>query len=491
MKPNFLKISFAWLVMYMSIGVNPIIAQTLFFERIFDETFAQASYVIGNTETKEAMVIDAKRDIDTYLEVARANGLEITHISETHIHADFLSGSRELASATDAKLYLSAEGGKDWRYAFPHIPLKDGDRIRLGTITLEVMHTPGHTPESITFLVNDGSANPVKAITGDFIFVGDVGRPDLLEKAVGYVGTQETGARQLYASINRFKTLPDDTEIWPGHGAGSFCGRSLSHIPQSTLRQEKLTNEALRFRDDEEGFIAYILEGQPEPPKYFAMMKRLNSISRPLLVEVPKYPKLSKSEMDRAMENGLQLIDARAKEEVAKGFIPGSIHIEGGKSFSTFVGSFLDYEQQLILIAEAEKIDELTRKLMRIGMDNVYGYISDVHDQSQQVRPSKIIEVGELKGHLASNAIRVIDVRTEAEYGSGHIQGAENIPLSALVEATGKLQKDKPVVIHCQSGVRAGIAYSILAAMGFDNILNYSGGINDWVARGNELVKEN
>src|SRR5690606_36578498 len=199
MKSIFLKSSFLWLIAIFFLS-NSSFAQTLFFERVYDEKLSQASYVIGDTETKEVIVIDPKRDIDTYLEIAQTNNLKITKITETHIHADFISGSRELAAVTKAPLYLSDEGGRDWQYDYPHTGLKNSDKISVGSITIEVIHTPGHTPESLTFFVTDGTKNPIKAITGDFIFVGDVGRPDLLQKAAGQIGSQEVGAKQLYAS---------------------------------------------------------------------------------------------------------------------------------------------------------------------------------------------------------------------------------------------------------------------------------------------------
>src|SRR5690606_1624674 len=230
-KVNLTKIIFLFVLLF-SQG-NKSKAQSYFFERVYNETLAQTSYVIGDLNTKEAIVIDPQRDSDVYLEIAQANNLQITKIAETHIHADFLSGSRELAAVTHAELLLSDEGGTDWQYQFPHTGLKDGSTITIGQVELKVMHTPGHTPESITFLVRDTKASftPLKAITGDFIFVGDVGRPDLLEKAAGQIGSQEIGAKQLYASIQKFSKLPDDLEIWGGHGAGSFCGKSLSAIP--------------------------------------------------------------------------------------------------------------------------------------------------------------------------------------------------------------------------------------------------------------------
>lgn len=464
-------------------------AQTMFFKRIYDETLSQASYMIGDVETKEAIVIDPKRDIDTYLELAKVHNLQITHIAETHIHADFLSGSRELASVTKAPLYLSDEGGEEWQYEFPHIGLKNGDIIQIGQIVISVIHTPGHTPESLSFLIQDGTNRPIKALTGDFIFVGDVGRPDLLEKAVGKMGTKELGAKQLYHSIEKFLKLPDNTEIWPGHGAGSFCGKSLSHIPQSTLKQEKRTNPALQFSGKEEDFVAYILKGQLTPPKYFATMKQLNKVDRPLLVEVPKISLLNEKEVENAIINGLIVIDARPKALSGKGFIPGSFLIENMKTFSTFVGSLIDYQNQIVLVAEEDQIEDLTRKLMRIGMDNIYGFTTQPSTSNIPLEIVKVIDEETFKLYLGEENVQKIDVRTEIEYNSGHIDGVENIALNTLERNLDRINKSKPVIIHCQSGTRAAIAYSILVKNGFDNILNYSGGINDWVDNMNELVK--
>lgn len=463
-------------------------SQKMTFERFYDETLAQASYIIAN-DKNEAIVIDPKRDIDTYLDFAKANGLTIKYVTETHIHADYLSGAQELAKATHANLLLSAEGDTDWQYTFAHQPLKDQQIIQMGNVELKVMHTPGHTPESITFLVKNtkDTTAPTKAITGDFIFVGDVGRPDLLEKAAGQKGSQFEGAHQLFESLNQFIKLPKETELWPGHGAGSFCGKSLSTMPQSTLEQEMATSPAFQYLNDKEAFTQFILDGQPEPPKYFAVMKQWNKSVRPLLIEVPKTQKLTLSEVKKAVNNNVLVIDARKKEEVAKGYIPGSLHIEGGKSFATFVGSLVDYNNQIILVGNENQIEDLQRKLVRIGMDNIYGYISDIKDY-KDLKTSKIITAEEVQQYMKDKKVQFIDVRTTAEYASGHIKGFENITLNSLDKNTAKIQKDAPVIIHCQSGVRGAMAYSILDKLGFTNILNYSGSINDWTAKKLPLV---
>ncbi len=471
------------------IGINQMNAQTMQFERIYDETLAQAGYIIAN-ENKEAVVIDPKRDIDTYLEFAKKHDLTIKYVMETHIHADYLSGAPELARAARAELLLSAEGGPRWHYTFAHQPLKHQQKINLGNVQIEVLHTPGHTPESLTFLIRNTkeAAAPLKAVTGDFIFVGDVGRPDLLEKAAGQQGSQFTGAHQLFESLKKFTKLPRETEIWPGHGAGSFCGKSLGTIPHSTLAQEMATSPAFQLLNDEDAFTRFILDGQPEPPKYFAVMKQWNKSMRPLVIRIPKINELSATEVRQAVESNVLVIDARKKEEVEKGFIPGSLHIEGGKSFSTFVGSLIDYSNQLILVGNKNQIDDLQRKLLRIGIDNIYGYIPDLNGYNG-LKTSDIITAEEVQKYAKQPDVQLIDVRTASEYQDGHIEGFKNIPLNSLEKQTAKIQRNAPVIIHCQSGVRAAMAYSILVKLGYTNILNYSGSINDWTAKKLPLVK--
>ena len=286
----------------------------MYFQHIYEEGLAQASYFIGCQKTKEAIVIDPRRDIDVYLKIAEDKNFEITHITETHIHADFLSGARELSAVTDAKMYLSDEGGKDWQYQFDHIGLKNGDVIKVGNIKIAVLHTPGHTPEHISFLVTDTAASdkPIMIFTGDFVFVGDIGRPDLLEKAAGITGTQEIGARQMFNSLKLFKELPDHVQVWPGHGAGSACGKSLGAVPSSTVGYEKLVNWAMKLENEEE-FVEKLLEGQPEPPKYFAMMKKLNKFGPTVLGGIPQPAKLTLNQFREALQKGVTIVDSRDK----------------------------------------------------------------------------------------------------------------------------------------------------------------------------------
>lgn len=462
----------------------------MYFQHVYDKTLAQASYFIGCQAKGEAIVIDAQRDMDVYLEIAKQNNMKITHIAETHIHADFLSGSRELAAVSGAKMYLSNEGSKEWRYEFDHEALHHGDKIKVGNLTLEVLHTPGHTPESISFLLTDHPAtdHPVMVFTGDFVFVGDVGRPDLLEKAAGIIGTQEKGAKQMYESIQRFAELPEFVQVWPGHGAGSACGKALGAVPSSTIGYEKIRNWAFQFGSDEKGFVDYLLEGQPEPPKYFAMMKHLNKVDRPLLVEVPKHTKLSKEQFQKAQKDGLKVIDTRNKVDFAKGFLPGSINIQGNNSFSTWAGWILNYQEQFILVAKESQMEDLTRKLMRIGLDNIYGFIEDISGLDQELHTADVIDIAEFKSLLGKDEVQVVDVRNTTEFHAGHVQGAEHVFVGTLEDNLDKISKDKQVVIHCQSGDRAAIAYSLLRKNGFDQVKNYSEGMKEWREQGNEIV---
>ena len=462
----------------------------MFFQHVYDQSLAQGSYVIGCQATGEAIVIDARRDIDIYLEIAEQNNLGITHITETHIHADFLCGSRELAAVTGAPMYLSDEGGEDWQYQFPHKGIKDGDVIKVGNLTLEVIHTPGHTPESISFLLTDhpASVKPVMLLTGDFVFVGDIGRPDLLEKAAGMMGTKEAGAKQMFQSLKKFEALPDYVQLWPAHGAGSSCGKALGAVHSSTTGYEKIRNWAFRYGEDEQGFMDYLLTDQPEPPKYFAMMKYLNRVDRPLLIEIPKHPELSKSQFLSAYQKGIKVIDTRNKTDFAKGFIPGSISIQDNDSFSTWCGWLLNYQEQFILVADGSQMEDLTRKLMRIGMDNIYGYIPDVNGLGIELQTADVISIDEFKMYLLKDDIQIVDVRGATEYEAGHIEGADSVFAGTITGNLDKINKDKQVIIYCQAGDRSAIAYSVLAKHGFRNVKNFSGGIKEWLAADGKTI---
>lgn len=465
----------------------------MFFQHIYDKSLAQASYFIGCQKAGVAAVIDAKRDVDTYLEIAKANNMTITHIFETHIHADFLAGSRELAQLTGAQLYLSDEGGEGWEYEFPHVGLKDNDIVKLGNLSFKVLHTPGHTPESISFLLTDHPASnePVMLFTGDFVFVGDIGRPDLLEKAAGMVGTQDKGAKQMYQSIKKFNALADYIQVWPGHGAGSACGKALGAVPSTTVGYEKARNWAFQYPTDETGFTKYLLADQPEPPKYFAMMKKLNKVDRPLLTEVPKLKKLSIEEVNAHMANGVKLLDARPKTEFAAGFIPGSLNIQGNNSFATWAGWFLSYDEPFMILADESMLDDLTRKLMRIGLDNIAGYLPSVEEYTKAggtLEKVNLVDLTEAKSLANNPAVQVVDLRGVAEFNAGHIERADNVFVGTLPNNLDKISKDKKVMIHCQGGDRAAIAYSLLVKNGFNNIVNYSAGMNEWLNAGEPVV---
>lgn len=454
----------------------------MFFKHIYEKGLAQASYLIGCQATKETIVIDPKRDIDTYLEIAEQENLNITHITETHIHADFLSGTRELAAATGAKVYLSDEGGIDWQYQFEHYGLKDGSKIKVGNLILEVMHTPGHTPEHISFLLTDTSASdkPVMIFTGDFVFVGDIGRPDLLEKAAGISGTQEIGARQMFQSLKKFKSLDDYIQVWPGHGAGSACGKALGAVPSSTVGYEKITNWGLNIENEEE-FINALLDGQPEPPKYFATMKKLNKVGPKVLGSIPRPGRLSIQQFEQHVSAGVKIIDTRNKIAFAGGHFPDSINIQDNSSFSTWAGWILDYNNPFLLITRDDRIEDLTKALIRIGLDNIVGYVNDIDKISNagyELRTLSQITIHELKENLDNYF--VLDVRGNSEFNASHIFGATNIHAGHIINNFDKLPADKQIVVHCASGDRSAIASSILLSAGFNNVSNLTCGFTGW-----------
>ncbi len=463
----------------------------MFFERIYERGLAQASYLIGCQATGEAIVIDPKRDIDAYLELAKRERLRITHITETHIHADYLSGSLELANATNAKVFLSDEGGSEWKYQFEHIGLKDGDIITVGNIKLKVVHTPGHTPEHISFILTDtpASPEPVMIFTGDFVFVGDVGRPDLLEKAAGIEGSMIDSAKQLFGSLKKFKSLPDHLQVWPGHGAGSACGKSLGAVPSSTIGYEKLSNWILKI-NDEETFVQSLLDGQPEPPKYFSMMKKLNKVGPKILGNVKLPSRLNINQIKEAITKKYQVVDARDKSSFALKHISGSLNISGNNAFSNWAGWILDYSVPLVLIASDEKIDALNKALIRIGMDNLIGYYNDVDSLEESgisIGAVNLLEASDLDIQNSNNVL--IDVRSYTEFELGKIPGAINIHTGYLENNLDTIPKDKKVIVYCGSGDRSAIAASFLLKNGFKNVQNLNGGINKWIREGYKIEK--
>ncbi|MEN5432733.1 MBL fold metallo-hydrolase [Sphingobacterium faecium] len=465
----------------------------MFFQHIFESSLAHASYLIGCQAKGVAIVIDPKRDVDTYLSIAEKNNLKITHIAETHIHADYLSGSLELASLTGAQLYLSDEGGPEWQYDFDHIGLKHQDEIKLGNLIFKVLHTPGHTPESISFLLTDtpATSEPVMLLTGDFVFVGDVGRPDLLENAAGLVGTKEIGAHQMFESLKIFANLPEFVQVWPAHGAGSACGKALGAVPSTTVGYEKVRNWALQFGNNEVGFVEELLSGQPEPPKYFAMMKKLNKIKRPLLTSVPNYKELETNEFVSHYQNNVTVIDTRHKIEFAKGFIPNSINIQNNKAFSNWAGWILDYNNPFILIVSKDQLEDVTRKLMRIGIDQAIGFITPetITTLGLPLEKQKIIDFEEMNNALNNPNAQILDVRNENEFKTAHLPNATHLFVGTLTENLHKIDTNKELYLHCQSGDRATIATSLLYRAGIKKIKNYSGSMKDWKEKNGQLIK--
>lgn len=464
--------------------------------RFYDDELAQASYMVGCSATGEALVVDPARDVEPYVAAAASEGVRITHVTETHIHADFLSGSRELAQLTGAQLLLSGEGGPDWAYAFAADAraqlLRDGDRFAVGNVRVDVAHTPGHTPEHLTFLITDTVAadEPMGALTGDFIFVGDVGRPDLLERAAHVAGTMESSARRLFASLRRFAGHPDWLQLWPGHGAGSACGKALGAVPQTTLGYEKRFNWAFAIADEEE-FVRAVLAGQPEPPRYFAQMKRMNRDGPAPLGTRPRAERLPASRLPALLEQGAIVVDARHSADFAEAHIPGTLNIPLDRSFATWAGALLPYDRDIVLVVgdDAEPHGERAlRALGRIGLDRVLGYVGAEALDAWRAAGRPCAHIGQINAaetaaRLAAGDAHVVDVRGRTEWDAGHLPGAQHIPLGDLPDRLDEVPRDRPIILHCQTGSRSAIAASVLLARGIAPVFNLVGGYADWSRR--------
>ena len=464
--------------------------------RFYDPKLAQASYLVGCPTTGEALVVDPNRDIDPYLQAADAEGLRVSHVTETHIHADFVSGARELAHRAGARLYLSGAGGDNWRYGYSTeagvTPLHEGSRLSVGTVELRVLHVPGHTPEHLTLLVTDTAtaSEPMGAFTGDFIFVGDVGRPDLLERAAQMGGTMEESARQLFRSLQRFRTQPDYLQIWPGHGAGSACGKSLGAVPQTTLGYEKRFNWAFGITDESE-FVRAVLAGQPEPPRYFAEMKRINQSGPRLLGGIRRPARLPVGTLAGILAQGGAVVDTRPAPEFVLGAAPGTINIPVNRAFTTWAGSLLPYDRDFYLIVDdrtGQTVDELVRDLAGIGLDRLAGYFGTDSIEGwrasngylQTIATLTLAEVSQLR----ADGVTVLDVRGEGEWESGHLPGSLNVPVGSLDGRVNEIPRDRPVIVHCQTGARAALAASLLRARGFSDVRYFPGGFAEWCAAG-------
>ena len=469
----------------------------MIFRRFYDDQLAQASYLLGCPASGQAIVVDPNRDVTTYLRAARDEGLRITHVTETHIHADFVSGARELAHRAAARLLLSDEGRPDWRYRYAEADgaelLCEGGRIRVGAVELRAMHTPGHTPEHLTFLVTDTATatEPMGAITGDFLFVGEVGRPDLLERAAHIAGTMEAGARQLFRSLQRFAQLPDYLQIWPGHGAGSACGKSLGAVPQSTLGYERRFNWAFATKDEDD-FVRAVLAGQPDPPRYFAEMKRINRDGPRILDGDPTPPRLPAEALTAAIEAGSVVVDTRPADEFARGAVPGTLSIPANRSFTTWAGWLLPYDRDLYLIVDERGgpgLDRLVHDLTGIGLDRIAGWFGSDAIEAGRHGPAALqtipaVSPAELAEAMVQDRVTVLDVRSGSEWSAGHITAAVNIPLGELDARLAELPRNRALVVHCQTGPRASMAAALLLARGVQQVSLLSGGYAEWLASG-------
>ena len=451
----------------------------------YDETLAQASYMVGCAANGDALVIDAGRDIQQYIDVANKEGLKIRYVTETHIHADYVSGSHELAYATGAQLFLSDCGTPEWKYgktSLPTVLLNDGDSWMVGNIRIEVIHTPGHTPEHIVFMITDTAAadEPIGVFTGDFIFVGDVGRPDLLEEAAGVVGTKEPGARLQYLNIVKFKDMPDYLQIWPGHGSGSACGKALGAIPSTTLGYEKRFNPAFQFSNQND-FVAWLLDGQPEPPKYFAQMKKVNRQVPALLKDTPRPVQLDAVAFEKLVAEGAQILDTRPLEQFTGSYLQGTFASPASnKSFSTWAGWYVDFERPLYLVAYPDQLDRILVQLRSIGVDNTPAFFDPQEVVTERALPIPSMSVTELAERMPKNGMVVLDVRGASERADGYIANTQHIPMGFVPRHFDELPKDHPIVVHCQSGTRSSIVATVLLNHGYQNVTNVSGGFSAW-----------
>ena len=467
----------------------------MIFKRFYDDNLAQASYLIACERTREAIVIDPNVDVGQYTRAAGAERLRITHVTETHIHADYLSGARDLADATGAALHLSAEGG-EFGYTAAALDkanaLRDGSHIDVGDVRVTARHTPGHTPEHITFFLSDRARGdtPVGALTGDFVFVGDVGRPDLLEKAAGVAGTMEDSARDLFDSLTRLKKDPDHLQIWPGHGAGSACGKSLGAMPQSTLGYERLFNWAFADMSERE-FVSRVLENQPVPPRYFATMKRRNrDVARPRSTRGPE--RKGFAELEKALARARTVVDTRPAEKFAAGHVPGTLNIPLGKSFLNWVGALAPEDSELYLIVDSdsdEVVKQILADLCKIGITNVASFFGSAQVHEWKTRRGGLnkvdqLEIAGFRDGGSTNGAQVIDVRSPEEWSHGHLPGAIHIPLAALPDRLDEIDPSRPVVLQCRGGGRSAIASSLLMSRGLTNVANLKGGYDAWVAQG-------
>ncbi|HEX4865527.1 MAG TPA: MBL fold metallo-hydrolase [Acidimicrobiales bacterium] len=449
---------------------------------------SHASYLIGDEQSGRAVVVDPRRDVGLYLEEADALGLRIERVIETHIHADFLSGHLELAARTGAVISYGAGAN----VSFPIEPLEDGRRISLGDVSLEVLATPGHTPESICVVVweHPHATEPYGVFTGDTLFVGDVGRPDLLASGDAGDGalSADVLARHLHHSLReKLLVLPDATRIYPAHGAGSACGKALSSETTSTIGEQRRTNYALQDLS-EDAFVAAVVEGQSARPQYFERDARTNREMHALLDESPPEP-LDLDEVLRRKKDGAVLLDVREPADFAAGHLKGAVNVGLQGRFAEWAGDVLPADQDIVLVGDPALADEAKVRLARVGLDGVVGALADpaevLADHPDLVESSSRLTAAQLAELDTNDAgLQIVDVRSPGEASAGCLPRAMPIPLAVLADSLDKLQPDRPVVVYCGSGYRSQIASSLLAARGFSDVSDLLGGYAAWMGAG-------
>jgi hydroxyacylglutathione hydrolase len=465
---------------------------TMVFERVLTPGIAQLSYLIGDDATSQAAVIDPRPDCDIYLQLAREHGVSITHVFETHIHADFMSGARELvARLPNAKLYASGEENAE--YGFDLERVKDGDTFELGSTILTVRHTPGHTPEHISFEIaeKDNPKEPWGVLTGDSLFVGSAGRPDLL-------GDDETDelVKKLFETLrDYYLKLDDGVIIYPCHGAGSACGAAIGERPMSTIGYEKRTNKFLQF-DDFDEFKEFVQEGAPPEPHHYKHLKKVNGQGPPIVYNTPAIAPLRPEQFKKEVESGKnQLVDVRQMLGFGGGHIGGAINIGPRPELSVWAGQMLDYELPILLVVEEEPdVERFVKLFWRTGFVKFAGYLAggmkawDNAGYALEHLPQ--ITVHELKEEL--DDVQLLDVRAPDEFEEGHIPKAKHVFVADLrdgLDGASKLNKKKPVVTYCDSGYRADIAASLLKARGFRDVRNVPGSWQAWKNAGYDVDK--
>jgi hydroxyacylglutathione hydrolase len=455
----------------------------MYFRQFYLGCLAHASYLIGSKG--EAAVVDPRRDVDEYLAEAEAQGLRILWVLETHLHADFVSGHRELAERTGATIVF----GRQAEAAFPHHAVGDGDEIRLGDVVLRILETPGHTPESISILAIDTTlgTEPQLVLTGDTLFIGDVGRPDL----VGGRGlSPQTMAAMLYDSLHaKLLVLPDAVQVFPAHGAGSLCGRNISKETSSTIGEQRRSNYALQpmARAD---FVQLLTRDLPEQPAYFARDVEINRGGAPALAEQPLPPALEPSDVDARVRHGALALDVRSAPAFGTGHLPGALNVALGGPFASWAGTLLEADRPLVIVADdAAGVGEAVMRLARVGLDAVAGYLAggvaawDRAGLALERLPQ--ITVDELRERLAEDAtLAVVDVRRPAEHAAGHVPQALSLPLDRLAAECGQLDRSRPVAVICAGGYRSSAAASLLRRLGFPTVFNVVGGTGAWTAAG-------